>query len=109
MNSVTEHRTRAYILEPDNATRYQFSLSEIGAGRVMLTVHMGQINGAYTLEKGMIRIQAKEKHFALSIFGKMPAIKFVNDIRGILWAVSVLIDDPTDLDGACQAIMEAYK
>ncbi len=109
MNSVTEHHTRTYVLEPGNATRYQFSLSEIGAGFVMLTVHMGQINGAYPLAKRMIRIQAKEKHFASYLFGKMPAIKFVNDIRGILWAVSVLIDDPTDLDGACQAIMEAYK
>ncbi len=108
MNSVTEHRTRTYVLEPGNATRYQFSLSETGAGLVMLTVHMGQINGAYTLEKDMIH-RAREKHFASYILGKMPAIKFVNDIRGILWAVSVLIDDPTDLNGACQAIMEAYK
>jgi len=107
---------RRYMLEPGDATRYEFSMtpcadhgnmiSGIGndGGYVTLVLHSPGFGG-YEVHEDFLRNPAKHQamylqpHFKVGLY----------TIMAILLACSVLINDPDDLTGACEKMLKVHE
>jgi hypothetical protein len=117
-----------YALEPGDGTLYRFAYVCLGSlndnrwtGRfghifpgvgdgssyVGVLINMPSGQGFYELMIDSIR----EPHagFVSYVQGHMPGVRDRYTVAAVLMALSVLVDNPTDYNGACEAMLRARE
>jgi len=104
------------MLEPGDATRYEFSLtpcdnhggaiSGVGDGHDYMTLVLHSPGtGSYEVSSSFLR--DPQKHRAIYLLPHFRCLPYA--IMAILLACSVLVDDPDNVTGACEQMLRVSE
>jgi len=101
----------SYVLQPGDATRYEFTIVwlpdiNLFPTEVLVAVHMGggRFNGSVIAS--IYDLREADRFYLSYLHGKMPNMDRYTAFA-ILLAAGVLVDDPNNLTGACEAMLTA--